>query len=182
MQNNLQLRIREYFSIIPDRVHNDYLLYLQTFTGGSYSERDTLIVFDEVQLFPQARGFIKHLVADGRYDYVETGSLISLKRNVSDILIPSEEEAIVLRFFCFSRRWSVQRRPFPDCAGRISQSMAAKTPIRSARYSTISPANFHVKRRGWFWRSSTKGSEHASTKTLSRAVECVPREQLLQLH
>jgi hypothetical protein len=50
-----------------------------------------VIIFDEVQLFPQARQAIKYLVADGRYDYIETGSLISIKRNVQDILIPSEE-------------------------------------------------------------------------------------------
>ncbi len=56
--------------------------------------RDTLIVFDEVQLCPKARQLIKHLVADGRYDYVETGSLVSLKTNVDGILIPSEEERI----------------------------------------------------------------------------------------
>jgi len=50
-----------------------------------------VIIFDEVQLFPQARQSIKYLVADGRYDYMETGSLISIKKNVKDILIPSEE-------------------------------------------------------------------------------------------
>lgn len=56
--------------------------------------RNTLIVFDEVQRCPQARQLIKALVADGRYDYIETGSLISIKMNVKDITIPSEEEAI----------------------------------------------------------------------------------------
>lgn len=80
---------------------DQFFLYLQAFTGGDFIERDTLVVLDEVQLFPQAREFIKHLVADGRYDYMETGSLISLKRNIEDILIPSEEEGIVLRPFCF---------------------------------------------------------------------------------
>jgi len=57
-------------------------------------KRESLIVFDEVQLFPLARQLLKHLVADGRYDYIETGSLISIKHNVKDILIPSEEEMI----------------------------------------------------------------------------------------
>lgn len=56
--------------------------------------RETLIVFDEVQLCPKARQLIKHLVADGRYDYIETGSLITLKTMSEDILIPSEEERI----------------------------------------------------------------------------------------
>lgn len=58
--------------------------------------RETLIVFDEVQLCPKARQLIKHLVADGRYDYIETGSLVSLKTNIDDILIPSEEERLSL--------------------------------------------------------------------------------------
>lgn len=57
-------------------------------------KRDTLIIFDEVQLFPPARQAIKSLVKDGRYDYIETGSLISIKKNVKDILIPSEEQRI----------------------------------------------------------------------------------------
>ena len=57
-------------------------------------ERESLIIFDEVQLFPKAREAIKTLVKDGRFDYIETGSLISIKENVKDILIPSEEESI----------------------------------------------------------------------------------------
>ena len=57
-------------------------------------ERDSLIVFDEVQRCPQARQLVKSLVADGRYDYIETGSLVSLRRNVRNITIPSEEEAV----------------------------------------------------------------------------------------
>lgn len=54
-------------------------------------EHESLIIFDEVQLFPKARQAIKHLVHDGRYSYLETGSLILIKKNVKDILIPSEE-------------------------------------------------------------------------------------------
>lgn len=57
-------------------------------------KRDSLIIFDEVQQFPRARQLIKYLVEDGRYDYLETGSLIRLKKNVEDIIIPSEEEHI----------------------------------------------------------------------------------------
>ena len=54
--------------------------------------RESLVIFDEVQQFPKARQLLKYLVADGRYDYIETGSLLSLKQNVRDIVIPSEEE------------------------------------------------------------------------------------------
>lgn len=57
-------------------------------------ERNSLIIFDEVQFYPKARAAIKYLVADGRYDYIETGSLISINKNVKDILIPSEERHI----------------------------------------------------------------------------------------
>ena len=56
--------------------------------------RESLIVFDEVQQYPKARQLIKYLVADGRYDYIETGSLIRLKKNIQDIIIPSEEDHI----------------------------------------------------------------------------------------
>ena len=57
-------------------------------------ERKSLIIFDEVQRCPLARQAIKHLVKDHRYDYIETGSLISIKKNVSNIVIPSEERRI----------------------------------------------------------------------------------------
>ena len=67
---------------------------LSAFYGIKLFKRDSLIVFDEVQQFPRARQLIKYLVADGRYDYLETGSLIRLKKNVQDIITPSEEEHI----------------------------------------------------------------------------------------
>lgn len=67
---------------------------LSAFYGIKLFKRDSLIVFDEVQQFPRARQLIKYLVADGRYDYLEAGSLIRLKKNVQDIIIPSEEEHI----------------------------------------------------------------------------------------
>lgn len=67
---------------------------LAAFYSTSLHRRESLIVFDEVQQFPRARQLIKYLVADGRYDFLETGSLIRLKQNVQDIIIPSEEEHI----------------------------------------------------------------------------------------
>ena len=73
---------------------NMFFLRLQAETGVTLYEHESLIIFDEVQLFSQARQAIKHLVADGRYSYLETGSLISIKKNVKDILIPSEEMKI----------------------------------------------------------------------------------------
>ena len=71
-----------------------FFLRLQLYTGVELIERKSVIIFDEIQLFPKARQAIKHLVKDGRYDYIETGSLISIKKNVKDILIPSEEHKI----------------------------------------------------------------------------------------
>ena len=71
-----------------------FFLRIQAETGVTLYEHESLLIFDEVQLFPKARQAIKHLVLDGRYHYLETGSLISIKKNVSDILIPSEEMII----------------------------------------------------------------------------------------
>ncbi|KFI50699.1 ATP-binding protein [Bifidobacterium biavatii] len=73
-----------------------FFLYLSAAFGVNLVRRKSLVIFDEVQLFPPAREFIKHLVADGRFDYIETGSLISINANVKDILIPSEEESMTM--------------------------------------------------------------------------------------
>lgn len=71
-----------------------FFLRLQAEFGISLTNRESVIIFDEIQLFPLARQAIKYLVKDGRYDYIETGSLISIKKNVEKILIPSEEYKI----------------------------------------------------------------------------------------
>lgn len=92
------------FANVPDEIRNLFLhesyeldtffQKLSVFYSVVLYPRESLIVFDEVQQFPFARQLIKYLVADGRYDYIETGSLIRLKKNVQDIVIPSEEEHI----------------------------------------------------------------------------------------
>lgn len=71
-----------------------FFLQLQQLTGIRLYEKESVIIFDEVQLLPKARQAIKYLVADGRYKYIETGSLLSIKKNTKDILIPSEEHKI----------------------------------------------------------------------------------------
>lgn len=71
-----------------------FFLRLQSLASVKLYERNSVIIFDEIQLMPKVRQAIKHLVKDGRYDYIETGSLISIKKNVKDILIPSEEVKI----------------------------------------------------------------------------------------
>ena len=100
---------------------NIFFLRLQAETGITLYEHESLIIFDEVQLFPNARQAIKHLVHDGRYSYLETGSLISIKKNVKDILIPSEEMKlevypivnVILYVYQGIRMWSriVKRSP-----------------------------------------------------------------------
>lgn len=100
---------------------NIFFLRLQAETGITLYEHESLIIFDEVQLFPKARQAIKHLVHDGRYSYLETGYLTSIKKNVKDILIPSEEMKlevypivnVILYVYQGIRMWSriVKRSP-----------------------------------------------------------------------
>ena len=71
-----------------------FFLQLQQLSGTKLYEKESVIIFDEVQLHPKVRQAIKYLVADGRYKYIETGSLLSIKKNTKDILIPSEEHKI----------------------------------------------------------------------------------------
>ncbi len=87
--------VEEYFEKYLNDLDTFFML-LQTHFGVKLSDRRSLIIFDEVQMFPQARAAIKYLVADGRYDYLETGALISIKENVKDIVIPSEERSIFM--------------------------------------------------------------------------------------
>lgn len=106
---------------------DSFFLYLSATYGVTLKERDALVIFDEVQRFPQAREFIKHLVADGRYDYLETGSLISLKANVKDILLPSEEDCLQMSPMDFEEfLWAMGEKPL---AQLIRSSYASQTPL-----------------------------------------------------
>ena len=94
------------FNIASDDIKNlfdNYLdnldmlfMYLCNYTGKKLYPRESLVIFDEVQFCPRARAAIKYLVEDQRYDYIETGSLVSIKKNTEGILIPSEEEVLEL--------------------------------------------------------------------------------------
>ena len=89
--------------------------------------RESLVVFDEVQECPLARQAIKHLVADGRYDYIETGSLVSIKRNVKNIIIPSEERHITLYPMDFEEfLWAVGNETMMDA---IRMNYGRKHPM-----------------------------------------------------
>ncbi len=90
------------FDAFNNNVSNDELFNVLSIEyGKKLYERESLIIFDEIQLCPKARQAIKRLVEDGRYDYIETGSLVSIKQNTKDILIPSEEAKITLYPFDF---------------------------------------------------------------------------------
>lgn len=105
------------------------LRMLQLYFGVELRERDSLVVFDEVQRFPLAREEIKHLVADGRFDYVETGSLVSIKKNSESIVIPSEEERIRLNPLDFEEYlWACGRRMLADEIRRSRESLEPLPP------------------------------------------------------
>ena len=87
--SNISSELNEVFDDISNL--DIFFLRLQAVTSIELYERNSVIIFDEIQLAPKVRQAIKHLVKDGRYDYIETGSLISIKKNVKNILIPSEE-------------------------------------------------------------------------------------------
>ena len=103
--------VKDYFRLHLDDLDTFYML-LSVQYGVQLYQRESIIIFDEVQMFPKAREAIKYLVADGRYDFIETGSLISIKENVKDILIPSEERHVRmypldLEEFC----WALDEKP-----------------------------------------------------------------------
>ena len=91
--NKAGKEVRDLFEHYLDDL-DTFFLYLSSIYNVKLYPRETLIILDEVQLFPRARSAIKYLVEHGKYDYIETGSLISIKKNVKDILIPSEEDQL----------------------------------------------------------------------------------------
>lgn len=96
-------------ALFNNLMNKDYIfLQLQSIYNVVLKERKSVIIFDEVQNCPQARQAIKYLVKDGRYDYIETGSLISIKKNTKNITLPSEEERITLYPMDFEEfRWAL---------------------------------------------------------------------------
>ena len=91
--NNVQSNITELFEQCLTDL-DTFFMRLSIYTDVQLYPRESVIIFDEVQMFPKARAAIKYLVKDGRYDYIETGSLVSINHNVKDIVIPSEETRI----------------------------------------------------------------------------------------
>ncbi len=125
-------QIRELFD---EMTHLDVFFFnLQNITGVSLHERESVIVFDEVQDFPPARQAIKHLVKDGRYDYIETGSLISIRKNIQNILIPSEEDSSTLYPLDFEEfLWATGKT---DAAHLLKQAYEMKRPLGEGVHRT----------------------------------------------
>lgn len=108
---------------------------LSAFYSKPLHKRESIIIFDEVQQFPKARQLIKYLVADGRYDYLQTGSLLRLKKNVKDIIIPSEEEHIELHPLDFEEfLWAMGNE---TTVPLIRQCFESKTPLGQALHRKI---------------------------------------------
>ena len=106
--------MKQVFESYSDDV-STLLRMLQLQYGVELPRRKSLVIFDEVQRFPKAREMVKHLVADGRFDYIETGSLISIKKNVANIVIPSEEDRVYLRPMDFEEYlWALGRKMLAD--------------------------------------------------------------------
>ena len=111
-----------------------FFMYLLGAYGVQLEPRKSVIIFDEVQKFPRAREAIKHLVADGRYDYIETGSLISIQKNVKKIVIPSEEHHIEMYPMDFEEfLWATDN--------------AAKMPIIEESFRKLRPVGSDMHRR-----------------------------------
>ena len=108
---------------------------LSAFYSMVLHKRESLIIFDEVQQYPRARQLIKYLVADGRFDYLETGSLIRLKKNVQDIIIPSEEDHVEMFPLDFEEfLWAMgDEATYP----LIKHCFETKTPLGAALHRKI---------------------------------------------
>jgi predicted AAA+ superfamily ATPase len=104
-------------------------------TGKTLTKRKCVIIFDEVQFFPKARQSIKQLVKDGRFDFIETGSLISIKKNVKDILLPSEEECIRMYPMDFEEfLWAIGNNAIID---NIRDAFEKRRPLGDAIHRKI---------------------------------------------
>ncbi|MDD3403980.1 MAG: AAA family ATPase [Hespellia sp.] len=114
---------------------NTLFMYLEGYYNVKLVEHESLIIFDEVQMFPRARAAIKYLVADGRYHYLETGSLVSIKKNVKDILIPSEEKHLKMVPMDFEEfLWAMGNKVLMNL---IRSSFEKKKPLGQAMHRKI---------------------------------------------
>lgn len=127
---------KELIELFDDTYHLDFFfLQLQQFTGVKLYEGQSVIIFDEIQLLPKARQAIKYLVADGRYKYIETGSLLSIRKNTKDILIPSEEHKISMYPMDFEEfLWAIGDEVTADT---IRMMMQKRQPAGNAMHRNL---------------------------------------------
>ncbi len=129
--NKVSNDVKDLFQYYLNDMDNLFL-YLSNYFNVTLHPHESLIVFDEVQLYPRARSAIKYLVEDGRYDYIETGSLMSIKKNVKDILIPSEEQHIEMHPMDFEEfLWAVGNDTLMDL---IKKCYEEKKPLGQAMH------------------------------------------------
>ena len=123
-------------SLFDDLMDLDFIfLRLQAIFHKSLRPRKSVIIFDEVQKCPNARQAIKYLVADGRYDYIETGSLISIKKNTESITIPSEEDRLQMYPMDFEEfRWAMNDEVTIPA---LSKFFEKKLPLGAAFRTTM---------------------------------------------
>jgi len=123
-------------SLFDDLMDLDFIfLRLQAIFHKSLRLRKSVIIFDEVQKCPNARQAIKYLVADGRYDYIETGSLISIKKNTESITIPSEEDRLQMYPMDFEEfRWAMND---DVTIPTLSKFFERKLPLGAALRTTM---------------------------------------------
>ena len=127
--------VKKWFDLYLEDI-DKLLLNLQLHYNRQLSPRRSVIIFDEVQACPRAREAIKFLIEDGRFDYIETGSLISIKKNVKGIVIPSEEDKLEMSPMDFEEfLWAMGNSmlmPF------IRDCFAKKEPLGQAMHRKVS--------------------------------------------
>ena len=112
---------------------DSFFMILSTEYGVKLHKRESIIIFDEVQKYPKAREAVKYLVADGRYDFIETGSLISIKENVNEITLPSEERKIKMYPMDFEEfGWALGEEQMMNY---IRQCFADRKPLEQALHA-----------------------------------------------
>ena len=162
----------EIFNLFNDISDLDYIfLRLQLIYNVRLYERESVIIFDEVQLQPLARQPIKHLVADGRYDYIETGSLLSIRKNVRNIVIPSEETKLRMNPMDYEEfRWAMGDTVTVPL---LQKAFADRLPLKEAHRKLMRDFRLYMLVGGM----PQAVSEYLETNNLN-SVDVVKREIL----
>ncbi len=170
--NKASSRVQNLFDDLDDLDH--IFLSLQSVYHKTLKPRKSVIIFDEVQQCPKARQAIKYLVADGRYDYIETGSLISIKKNVESITIPSEEDRIQMNPMDYEEfRWALNDQASIDLLKTFYEK---KRPLGAAHRTALRDLRLYALIGGM----PQAVVEYLNTKDL-RKVDSIKRK-IIQLY